>query len=205
MSSGGKEVPPVIHTDTRNTPHMLQALLQQIPYFNPEDIAAFVPLWKKQVQLSRYDFLIRQGQVEQGLYLVTSGALRIYYPLPDEEICVGFAYPNTLVVSFPSFVEGKPSAYCIQALKKSELLGISKADLMQLMEARPNIKRFWYEELEKALVGKIEREVDLLLPEPEQRLQRVLQRSPHLFQHIPKKYIASYLRMSPETLSRLKV
>jgi CRP-like cAMP-binding protein len=179
-------------------------LLNQIPYLTPDDISAFLPLWKKRVQLNRYGFLIRQGQVEQGLYLVMSGALRIYYPLPDEEICVGFGYPQTLLVSFPSFVEGKPSAYYIQALKKSELLGISKSDFMRLMEERPNIRRFWYEQLEKALVGKIEREVDLLLPEPEQRLQRVMQRSPHLFQHIPKKYIASYLRMSPETLSRIK-
>ncbi|MDX5418010.1 MAG: cyclic nucleotide-binding domain-containing protein, partial [Hymenobacteraceae bacterium] len=117
------------------------SLLNHIPYLTPEDIAAFLPLWKKQVQLNRYDFLIRQGQVEQGLYLVTSGALRIYYPLPDEEICVGFGYPNTLLVSFPSFVDGKPSDYYIQALKKSELLGISKADFMKLMEERPNIRR----------------------------------------------------------------
>ncbi|MDX5482109.1 MAG: cyclic nucleotide-binding domain-containing protein, partial [Hymenobacteraceae bacterium] len=80
-------------------------LLQQIPYLTPEDTAAFLSLWKKRVQLNRYDFLIRQGQIEQGLYFVTSGALRLYYPLPDEEICVGFAYPNTLVVSFPSFVD----------------------------------------------------------------------------------------------------
>ncbi|GAB3541898.1 Crp/Fnr family transcriptional regulator [Pontibacter brevis] len=183
---------------------MLQSLLQQVPYLTPEDIAAFVPLWKKRVQLSRYSFLIQQGQVEQGLYFVTSGGLRIYFPLPDEEICVGFSYPGNLVVSFPSFVDGKPSAYYIQALKRSELLGISKADFMQLMAEHPSIKRFWYEELEKALVDKIEREVNLLLPEPEQRLQRVMRRSPQLFQHIPKKYIASYLRMSPETLSRLK-
>jgi CRP-like cAMP-binding protein len=183
---------------------MLSALLQQIAYFTPEDIDAFEQLWNKPVHLNRYDFLIRQGQVEQGLYFVTSGALRIYYPLPDEDICVGFGYPNTLMISFPSFVDGKPSAYYIQALKKSELLGISKPDLIRLMDERPNIKRFWYEQLERALVGKIEREVDLLLPEPEQRLQRVMERSPHLFQHIPKKYIASYLRMSPETLSRIK-
>lgn len=184
---------------------MLRTLLQQVPFLTPEDIEAFVPLWKKRVQLNRYDFLIRQGQVEQGLYFVVSGALRIYFPLPDEEICVGFGHPNTLLVSFPSFVDAKPSAYYIQALRRSELLGISKTDFMQLMARHPNIRRFWYQELERALVGKIEREVDLLLPEPEQRLQRVMQRSPHLFQHIPKKYIASYLRMSPETLSRLKV
>jgi len=177
---------------------MLRTLLQQVPFLSPEDIDAFVPLWKKRVQLSRYDFLIRQGQVEQGLYFVTSGALRIYFPLPDEEICVGFGHPNTLLVSFPSFVDAKPSAYYIQALRKNELLGNSKGDFMQLMAQRPNIKRFWYQELEKALVGKIEREVDLLLPEPEQRL---MQRSPHLFQHIPKKIhclLPAHVARNPE-------
>ena len=46
---------------------MLRTLLQQVPFLTPEDIEAFVPLWKKRVQLNRYDFLIRQGQVEQGL------------------------------------------------------------------------------------------------------------------------------------------
>jgi hypothetical protein len=42
------------------------------------------------------------------------------------------------------------------------------------------------------------------LPEPERRLARLLKRSPHIFQLVPKKYIASYLRMTPETLSRLR-
>ncbi|CAM3824874.1 hypothetical protein POKO110462_21245 [Pontibacter korlensis] len=52
---------------------MLFSLLQQVPYFTPDDIAAFLQLWQKRVQLNRHDFLIRQGQVEQGLYFVISG------------------------------------------------------------------------------------------------------------------------------------
>ena len=49
----------------------------------------------------------------------------------------------------------------------------------------------------------MEREHDLMLADPKMRLERVRQRSPQLFQEVPHKYIAAYLRMSPETLSRL--
>jgi hypothetical protein len=54
------------------------------------------------------------------------------------------------------------------------------------------------------IYDQFEREKDILTYSPLKRYQRVLKRSPQLFQEIPNKYIASYLRMSPETLSRLK-
>ncbi|SHJ35181.1 cAMP-binding domain of CRP or a regulatory subunit of cAMP-dependent protein kinases [Hymenobacter daecheongensis DSM 21074] len=191
-------------TPAAAAPELLAALLRQVPFLTEEDIAAFVPLWHKSVRLQRGDFLIRPGQVEHHLYFVRAGTLRIFYPSQTEEICVGFAYGNTLVCSFPSFVAGQPSEYSIQALRKSELIGISRADFSAIVEARPNFARFWRLELERAVMGRIEREIDLLLPEPERRLARLLARSPHLFQLVPKKYIASYLRMTPETLSRLR-
>ncbi|WP_167856463.1 Crp/Fnr family transcriptional regulator [Hymenobacter metallicola] len=183
---------------------MLATLLRQVPYLSEEDIEAFLPLWKRLVTLKRHDFLIQAGQVEHNLYFVASGVLRIYYPSQAEEICVGFGYANNMVCSFPSFVDNRPSDYCLQALKKCELLAISRTDFTDFVERNACFARFWRQELERVLVGRIEREIDLLLPEPERRLARLLARSPHIFQRVPKKYIASYLRMSPETLSRLR-
>ena len=58
--------------------------------------------------------------------------------------------------------------------------------------------------LESLVTQQIDRGIDLLIPSPTERLKRVLQRSPNLFQEIPLKYIASYLRMTPETLSRIR-
>ena len=61
-----------------------------------------------------------------------------------------------------------------------------------------------YNQLLKELMATFyEREVDLLTSSPAERLERVRKRSPQLFQEVPHKYIASYLRMSPETLSRM--
>jgi CRP-like cAMP-binding protein len=58
--------------------------------------------------------------------------------------------------------------------------------------------------LEQLVLQQMEREQDLLITSPVERYQRVLERSPMLFQEVPHKYIAAYLRMSPETLSRIK-
>jgi hypothetical protein len=54
------------------------------------------------------------------------------------------------------------------------------------------------------IIGQLEREVDLLTNDPAERYRRVLNRSPRLFQEVPAKYIANYLRMTPETMSRIK-
>ena len=139
------------------------------------------------------------------MYVVLEGALRLYYPLETEEICVGFAYENTIISAFPSFIANQPSEYSIQALRKCELIGVSRSDFMQLIERSPALERYWRIQLEKAVLGRIDREIDLLLPDPKARLQRLLKRSPHIFHIIPRKYIASYLRITPETLSRIRL
>ena len=184
---------------------LLTAMITQVPGLSEAEVADFVARWDRPLRLQRGDFLVRPGQVEQRLCFVRRGLLRIYYPtLPGEETCVGFGYDNSLLCSFPSFATGQPSEYAIQALRQSELLAIGRPAFEAFVESSPAFARFWRTELEKALIGRMEHEIDLLLPEPGQRLARLRQRSPHVFQVVPRKYLASYLRMTPETLSRLR-
>jgi CRP-like cAMP-binding protein len=160
--------------------------------------------WKQNVRLKRNDFLIQKGQTESSLFYVTDGRMRIYYPHKDEEICVGFAYDHNLICSYPSFILNKPSDYYIQALSETNLVAISRRDFYSLFDKYVSIERAWRMLEEEALLGKIEREVEMLTFTPEERYNRLMERSPHIFQIIPRKYIASYLRMTPETLSRIR-
>ncbi len=188
-----------------SAPAALLALLNLIPGLLPSEVLALAAHWHPLASLRRGEFLVRPGQVERRLFFVHAGLLRIYYPtVPGEETCVGFGSPGSLLCAFPSFVTGLPSEYALQTLRKSELLAISHADFTAFLDTCPALAHFWRLELEKALVGRMEHEIDLLLPEPAQRLARLRQRSPHIFQVVPRKYLASYLRMAPETLSRLR-
>lgn len=172
----------------------------------PEDAAsALLKKWSQKKDLKRNDFLARKGETETNLFYIQSGSLRIFYPVKDEEICAGFAYDHNLICSFPSFIRQQPSEYSIQALTSVKAIAIKRADFYALFDEHKSIERSWRLIEEEALVGKIEREIEMLTFTPEERYKRLMDRSPHIFQIIPKKYIASYLRMSPETMSRIKV
>jgi len=168
-----------------------------------KDIQPLLHQWTIQKTIKRFDFLIQKGTRASHLYFITKGTLRIYYISNNTEISVGFGYPNTLICSYPSFVSNKPSDYYIQALTDTQLIGISRIDFYACIHKNWNLERHWREMTEQALLGRIEREIDLVTYAPQDRLDRLLNRSPHLFQLFPHKYIASYLRMTPETLSRM--
>lgn len=160
--------------------------------------------WQLQRRLRRGDFLCAPGKIEQHIWFVADGVLRLYYPAGEEEVCVGFAYQNNVVSSFPSYVRQQPSSFSIQALAACTVMGISRSDFQQAREQWPGVARFWGDLLSFVTVGLIEREIEVATTTPEERYNNLLERSPHLFQLVPLKYIASYLRITPETLSRVR-
>lgn len=61
--------------------------------------------WTTSIHLKRNDFLVKSDAKENYLYFIKTGTLRVYYPNKEQEISVGFAYDNTFICSFPSFVK----------------------------------------------------------------------------------------------------
>lgn len=120
-----------------------------------------------------------------------------------EERIIRFGYKDNLLVLLDSFLTAQPSSFYIQAIKKSVLRVVTKQQFDNFLEIERN-GNLWKKILEDLVLQQLEREVDILTNSPKERYERVLKRSPQLFQEIPHRYIANYLRMSPETLSRLK-
>jgi len=135
---------------------------------------------------------------------VVSGSLKICILDDDEEHIIRFGYQNNFITALDSFISEKPTEFYIQAIKKTEVKAITKQDYYKLIRDNPKYKKLWNSMLEQVILQQIEREKDILIRSPYKRYKRVLSRSPQLFQEVPHKYIASYLRMTPETLSRIK-
>jgi len=158
----------------------------------------------KATTIAKGDFLIKEGQVEQHVHLVESGALRVFYLTEFEEMIIRFGYKGSFITSLSSFINGTPSEFYMDAIRRTTVRSISKETLFTLVDESLETMKAYTSMLESLITQQVEREIDLLIHSPSDRLQRVLQRSPNLFQEIPLKYIASYLRMSPETLSRIR-
>lgn len=107
------------------------------------------------------------------------------------------------MTSIPSFYNGEPSQLYIQAIRKTEVTAYSRESFFEELKHSDELMTFYLKSLENLSAQQMERELDLLTSSPYERIQRVLKRSPQVFQEIPSKYIASYLRMTPETLSRI--
>jgi CRP-like cAMP-binding protein len=161
-------------------------------------------LWDKEIKLKRNEYLKVKGSIDTNIYLVIDGSLRIFVIDENEEHTIRFGYKNNLIASLDSFLNEKPSDFYIQAIKKTTVKSINKRKYFSFIESSLENKKIWLTILESFVLQQMERERDILTTSPIERYNRVLNRSPQLFQEIPNKYIASYLRMTPETLSRIK-
>ncbi len=162
-----------------------------------------INLSDKKVTLERNDFLKVEGSIDTNIYFIESGSLRVFVISEYEEQTIRFGYKDNLIVSLDSFLSGKPSNFYIQAIKRTEVKVISKSAFNDFLKTDKS-RNWWIEVLEGLVLQQMEREIDILTNSPKERYERVLKRSPQLFQEVPHRYIASYLRMTPETLSRLK-
>ena len=158
----------------------------------------------KELTLERNEFLKMEGSIDTNIYFIEEGSLRVFVVDQEEERTIRFGYQNNILVSLDSFLTEKSSEFVIQAIKKTRVKIIPKKGFMDFIYRDENTMRLWVKILEDLVIQQIDREKDLLIASPKERYERVLRRSPALFQQIPNRHIANYLRMTPETLSRLK-
>ncbi|HLW41257.1 MAG TPA: Crp/Fnr family transcriptional regulator [Flavobacterium sp.] len=161
-------------------------------------------LFEKRKTLSRNEYLKPGGTIDTNIYLIEEGSLKISVYKDSEEQIIRFGYKDNFIVALDSFLTEQPSEFYIQAIKKTSVRIIPKKNIIAFLSQDTQHLKIWIALLEDLIVQQIEREKDLLTSSPKERYERVLQRSPQLFQQIPNKHIANYLRMTPETLSRLK-
>lgn len=177
-------------------------------YMTPQEFIVKYHEWlgkaPEEITVARNEYLSQAGKVEKYLYLITSGAVRAIYLSKEEEFTIRFGYKGSVISSLDSFISGEPSQFYLQAIRKTTAIRLEKSAYLKFVTSSPEVSVVHMELMNGLLTSMLDREIDLLTSSSLERYNRIMKRSPQLFQEVPLKYIASYLRMSPETLSRLR-
>lgn len=155
-------------------------------------------------QLKRKEYFLRQGQVCRHLALIVKGYVRLFYLVDGEEITKDFNFENWICGSYASFSMQQPSRFNIIAMEDCELYLIGREDLYRLFDTYPNIQKLGRIQIERMFIYKELREASFLLDGAEKRYHNLLEQQPHIVQRVPLKYLASYLGISAETISRIR-
>ena len=158
----------------------------------------------EKAELPKGSYLVTEGKVCSHVYFLEAGCLRGYYNLDGKEISHWFAFENNFVTSFYSFITRKPSIENIQLIEDCTLWAITYDSLQALYSKHADIERLGRIMHERYYVMLEERFVRNHFKEGRERYENLIAHAPHMLQRIPLGYIASYLGMTQETLSRIR-
>ena len=144
------------------------------------------------------------GHTCKTLYFVKNGCVRIYYFKEDIDITESFEFENAFVARAESLFTGKPSLKAIQAIEDTTLIGIDSAKLFQLFDSYPDLERLFRKIIETSYVNTVNRIESLQFNTAEERYFNLLKDHKNILKRIPLKFIASYLGITPVSLSRIR-
>lgn len=186
--------------------YVLQHLLQHIGHYHSLSEEAQQALQEcfEKIVLGKHEFLLREGQVCRHLYFLEKGALRGFYNLEGKEVTHWFAFENDFVASLHSFITGEAAVENIQLIEGCVLWSISKDRLTELFDRFHEIERLVRIIYEKYYIRLEERFVNAQFKTAAERYQELLDQQPHIPERVSLGFIASYLGISAETLSRIR-
>jgi CRP-like cAMP-binding protein len=158
----------------------------------------------QKVELSKGSFLMEEGKVCHHIYFLEKGCLRGFYNLDGKEVTYWFAFENNFVTSFFSFITRKPSVENIQLMEDCVLWAITHERLQELYAQHHDIERLGRIMNERYYVMLEERFMRNHFKEAKERYENLITQSPHILQRVPLGYVASYLGITQETLSRIR-
>jgi CRP/FNR family transcriptional regulator, anaerobic regulatory protein len=184
------------------TEQILQSI-QSIVQLNEAETAAFVRVLQVK-KLRKKEFLLQDGQVCDKITFVNNGIIRLFYNVDGIENTIQFFFPSSWHTDYASFLTERPSMETLQALEQSEVLQIRKADLYALYQQHPIFERVGRIFAEQAFLSVNQLNQMLTNEEPQERYLNLIKQRPELIEKIPQHYIASYLGIKPESLSRIR-
>lgn len=148
--------------------------------------------------------LLREGEIARNLFYIEKGCLRLYFCDEGKDITFQFFFEESVVASFDSLFDGKPSLFSLESIESTTIRIIGKKEFYELVHHNPEARLAY----ERKLIDRFHTYQKLFLSRikntPRQRYEELLREYPAIVQRVPQHYIASYLGITPVSLSRIR-
>ena len=184
--------------------HRLRTYLERRATFTEEEFAFLEPLFQQRM-LRAGEFLQRAGEVVTHGAFVATGCLRKYIiDAKGKEHIVQFAPENWWVGEGPGAASGTLAEYSIDAVENSTVLLFDAASHQRAIQHIPAYAAGFRDGLQRHAMAKEQRIANALSASAEDRYEEFVKQYPSIAQRVPQFMLASYLGVSPETLSRIR-
>jgi len=171
---------------------------------SPEDAALFFSYFQPK-KYKKNTVLLQEGEVANELYFVVKGALRQFFSKEDGVLkTCNFTFEAEFFTDIESFSRKSYSVTNIVTLEPTECLVIKCTDLIEAMNKSAAIAGICRALVENIATDNIKRIQSLLSLSPENQFKELVQCNPGILQRVPQTYIAQYLGLAPESLSRIR-
>lgn len=156
-----------------------------------------------EISLKNHEPLIPYGKFDESVYVVKEGILRFAYFDGLKEMTFGFSIPGTVVIQYHSHYKRQPSFFQIESCGKSSVMKMSKAAFDRLLESSDDFKN-WILRIQSSQLWLYELKLAVLNGTAKERFDALVRIRPEILQKVSMKVIASYIGITPSSLSRLK-
>jgi CRP-like cAMP-binding protein len=182
----------------------LLSILQQITPLSVEAEQAVLASSKSE-ELPRQQLLLKQGEVCKNLHFIEKGLIRVFYNTETgKEITYHLMPENNFISILYSFYNQTPSNYSIETLEDSVIYTMPMTLFEETKASFPELEKVYSYVLREALIMAQERVVSLQFQSAQDRYNDLVSKQPSIIQRVPLGYIASYLGITQETLSRIR-
>lgn len=189
---------------TKENHYILLNEIQKVDSLKLDEIELIKKLFKP-IQITRNTVLEEQDKIPNYLYFINSGFMRLfYYDNNGEEQTTFLSAKSNFIASFSSLIHQTKALENVECISDCSLLKISYADTKTLIDKSECFKNFSVLMFEKAISSSSLRANDLANLNSKERYEKLLVEKPYFIQNIPLQYIASYLGIKPQSLSRIR-
>jgi len=178
-------------------------LTENLSIFNELEIAELLTHFERK-KIKNKTCLLSAGKTAREVYILITGCIRLFYVKDGKDISAYFFTENNFAGAYDSFISQKPSRHSIETLEDCEILSISHKTFLELFDKFPKMNEFMRRVLEERFVSLHDLFTSQILDSTEQRYLKLKKERPDLINRIPQHQLATFLGMTPVSLSRIK-